>query len=275
MQILDCTLRDGGYYTDWNFTSDLVETYLKTVSKLPISIVELGYLSDNKDLNGPFYHLSKSLLTYSKKHLNKNQKIYAMINSKEIKNKNHLIKLIKKNEKFIDGIRFAISPFEVKKFLPIIEAAKKKFKNISFNINLMYLNKWYKDITFAKKIINLLGNKINTVALVDSYGAMLPEQIYDFVKKVSNKNVKLGCHFHNNCGLALANTFLSSNEIVWETVVSQGNRIKERMVMKLFIHKFNHFLDIHFGMGHMIDTSKMQRNQVNVQDIRFDFYIYM
>ena len=43
MQILDCTLRDGGYYTDWNFTSDLVETYLKTVSKLPISIIELGY----------------------------------------------------------------------------------------------------------------------------------------------------------------------------------------------------------------------------------------
>jgi len=211
MQILDCTLRDGGYYTDWNFTSDLVETYLKTVSKLPISIVELGYLSDNKDLNGPFYHLSKSLLTYSKKHLNKNQKIYTMINSKEIKNKNHLIKLIKKNEKFIDGIRFAISPFEVKKFLPIIEAAKKKYKNISFNINLMYLNKWYKDITFAKKIINLLGNKINTVALVDSYGAMLPEQIYDFVKKVSNKNVKLGCHFHNNCGLALANTLSAVN----------------------------------------------------------------
>ena len=42
---LDCTLRDGGYYTNWNFSSDLVEIYLNTVSKLPIKFIELGYLS--------------------------------------------------------------------------------------------------------------------------------------------------------------------------------------------------------------------------------------
>ena len=40
---------------------DLVDQYLKTVSKLPISIIEIGYLSDNYDLNGPFYHLNKKL----------------------------------------------------------------------------------------------------------------------------------------------------------------------------------------------------------------------
>ena len=27
-QILDCTLRDGGYYTDWDFAPDVVGTYL-------------------------------------------------------------------------------------------------------------------------------------------------------------------------------------------------------------------------------------------------------
>ena len=44
--------------------------------------------------------------------------------------------------------------------------------------------------------------------------------------------------------------------------------------MTLFIHKVHHFLDMPIGMGHMIDASKIQRNQVNVQDIRFDFYTY-
>ena len=29
MKILDCTLRDGGYYNNWDFSKDLVNDYLK------------------------------------------------------------------------------------------------------------------------------------------------------------------------------------------------------------------------------------------------------
>ena len=29
MHILDCTLRDGGYYTHWDFDKKFVEQYLK------------------------------------------------------------------------------------------------------------------------------------------------------------------------------------------------------------------------------------------------------
>ena len=130
MKILDCTLRDGGYYTNWNFTSDLVDQYLKTVSKLPISIIEIGYLSDKNDLNGPFYHLSKSVLLNCRKNLKSNQKIYVMINAKEIKDSKHLINLIEKKKDYIDGVRFAISPYEIDKFLVKIRAARKKFKKI-------------------------------------------------------------------------------------------------------------------------------------------------
>ena len=45
MKISDCTLRDGEYYTFWNFSKNIFENYLKTISKLNISISELGYLS--------------------------------------------------------------------------------------------------------------------------------------------------------------------------------------------------------------------------------------
>lgn len=206
MKILDCTLRDGGYYTNWNFTSDLVDQYLKTVSKLPISIIEIGYLSDNFDLNGPFYHLNKSILLNCRENLKKNQKIYVMINAKEIKDSKHLINLIEKKKEYIDGVRFAISPHEVEKFLIKIRAARKKFKKISFNINLMYLNKWFHDINFSNKIFSNLKGEIDSVALVDSYGSLLPGQISNFLDKLKTNKIKLGCHFHNNCGLALANT---------------------------------------------------------------------
>ena len=59
MKILDCTLRDGGYYTKWNFSKSFLKNYLKTISKLNITFIELGYLSDAKDENGLFITLIK------------------------------------------------------------------------------------------------------------------------------------------------------------------------------------------------------------------------
>ena len=101
MKVLDCTLRDGGYYTGWNFSKNLFENYLKTVSKLNISIVELGYLSDAKDKNGLFYHLNKEILKKAKSLIRKDQKIYAMVNFKEIKNVGQLDKLLSDKKIFL------------------------------------------------------------------------------------------------------------------------------------------------------------------------------
>ena len=45
LSILDCTLRDGGYYNNWDFDPKIVKRYLKSVSESSIDIVELGFRS--------------------------------------------------------------------------------------------------------------------------------------------------------------------------------------------------------------------------------------
>ena len=35
-KILDCTLRDGGYYTNWDFDETIVEQYIKHTNNIPI-----------------------------------------------------------------------------------------------------------------------------------------------------------------------------------------------------------------------------------------------
>ena len=42
-KLLDCTLRDGGYYNDWDYPIDLVNCYLETMSSNYIDIVEIGF----------------------------------------------------------------------------------------------------------------------------------------------------------------------------------------------------------------------------------------
>ena len=43
MKILDCTLRDGGYYNNWDFSHDLIQEYLDVMAELPIDYVEIGF----------------------------------------------------------------------------------------------------------------------------------------------------------------------------------------------------------------------------------------
>ncbi len=34
IKLLDCTLRDGGYYNQWDFPRDLVKRYLKAMDMM-------------------------------------------------------------------------------------------------------------------------------------------------------------------------------------------------------------------------------------------------
>ena len=212
VKILDCTLRDGGYYTDWNFSKDFLNKYLSTVKSLPISSIEAGYISDNKDDFGPFYHLDRKILKEIKSKIRKDQKLIAMINFKEIRNAKHLKNILAQKEKYLDGIRFAIDPSNVNKFKKII--SKNKFNSLKLNLNLMYLSEWYNDSKKIQNIFNNLPTNIETLSFVDSYGAMSPDMINFFFNKIErnySKQYNYGCHFHNNCGLALANSITAMN----------------------------------------------------------------
>ena len=69
MKILDCTLRDGGYYTGWDFNDNLVNSYFDLVKHLPIDIVEVGYRGNKtkKSYFGEYYFLTKTKLQSIKK----------------------------------------------------------------------------------------------------------------------------------------------------------------------------------------------------------------
>ena len=212
-KILDCTIRDGGYYTDWYFTDDFVNEYLAACANSPVSIIELGYISNSDDANGPYYHLEKNILKKAKKILGVKKKIFAMVNFKEIKSASSLLLLLKDKIGLIDGVRFAVAPKNIKRFSKIISKVAPKFKNISFNLNLMYLSEWFDKPKVIETIFNNISSKVARVAFVDSYGALTPDNIYSFMNRInlSYKNkFEYGCHFHNNCGLALANSIIAN-----------------------------------------------------------------
>ena len=49
VKLLDCTLRDGGYYNSWDFDKKLIEKYLKAMDELSVDFVELGLRGFNSE----------------------------------------------------------------------------------------------------------------------------------------------------------------------------------------------------------------------------------
>lgn len=53
MFFLDCTLRDGGYYNEWDFPVEVINEYLVAMEAAGVDIVELGFRSlQNKGFKG-------------------------------------------------------------------------------------------------------------------------------------------------------------------------------------------------------------------------------
>ena len=53
IQFLDCTLRDGGYYNNWSFSTSLINDYIYAVAKAKVNIIEIGFrFLENENFKG-------------------------------------------------------------------------------------------------------------------------------------------------------------------------------------------------------------------------------
>ena len=108
VKLLDCTLRDGGYYTDWDFDSKIVDEYILAMNQLPIDYLEVGYRNNpSKEYLGKFAYTPVSVL----KHLRElsTKKLAVMLNEKSTKPED-LHMLLDSMKGLADMVRIAIDP---------------------------------------------------------------------------------------------------------------------------------------------------------------------
>mgnify|MGYP001294986426 CR=1 FL=1 len=212
MKILDCTLRDGGYYTNWDFDNKLVNEYLKLVKNLPIDIIEIGYRgnTNKKSYLGEFYFLTTSNLKKIKSKIGKNKKLSIMIDTKDWNNPKELKNNLSKCKGIVNIVRFAVNPRKISKIKNFLKITKELGFEVA--VNLMYSHIILKD---EKIIKNVLGLKkyFNILYIVDSYGTLISGNVKSIINKIKSLNNKilLGFHSHNNLELALSNSIEAIN----------------------------------------------------------------
>lgn len=220
-KILDCTLRDGGYYTNWDFDKDLVDSYIQSFNNLPIEYLEVGYRSPvQKQYHGEYFYLPVYVMKRLKEQSTK--KLVIILNEKDVK-ADDVELLLRPCIGLITMIRLAIDPEHFERAIGLAKVIKSMGFEIGFNV--MYMSKWKQ----YKGFLDLLP-KIEGIAdyfyMVDSYGGVYPEDVKETIALVRKQiNIPLGFHGHNNMELGLINTLTAIEEgveMVDVTVTGMG-----------------------------------------------------
>jgi len=246
-QILDCTLRDGGYYTNWDFDKNLVRTYLESLNQLPIDYIEVGYRSPKLEgYYGEYFYcpdyVLKQLSIWSKK------KLVIILNEKDVR-ADMVKELLGPCLGIIQMVRIALDPQHLLRAKELALAVKEMGFEVGFNV--MYMSKWKTQPTFIDSL-----PEVNQVAdyfyMVDSYGGVYPEDVSEIYDLVSSKlDVPVGFHGHNNLELGLVNTLTAigkGSKIVDSTITGMGRgagNLKTELLLTALNQKFG--LEVDFN----------------------------
>lgn len=246
-KILDCTLRDGGYYTNWDFSKNLTQTFFQSFNQLPVEYLEVGYRSPKmNEYYGEYYYCPPMVLSRMKELSNK--KLVIILNEKDIKAE-IVEELLKPCLGIITMVRLAIDPQNLSRALVLAEKVKSMGFEVGFNV--MYMSKWKNQPEFLNEIKNVDGIA-DYFYMVDSYGGVFPEDVKEIFSLVkAQTNVPIGFHGHNNMELALINSLTAIEcgaSIIDSTITGMGRgagNLKTELLLTALNSKFN--IDVDFN----------------------------
>lgn len=250
--IFDCTLRDGGYYTNWDFPDSLVEKYLRSMSTLPIDYIELGYRSlDVLGYHGEYNYLPLSVLQKCTKWC-PNKKKAVMINLKEV-NEKSIVPLLQHLSDYVEMIRFATRPEDVEKAIQMAKVVKSHGLKVA--INVMYMSTWVDKPIFAS-CLEGKEDCVDYLIMVDSYGSVYPSQLGSCVAQLKEHyKGEIGFHGHNNLELAFANTLaaIEAGVDVVDATMSGMGRGAGNLRMELLLAYLSKY-DSSISLNSIMDT---------------------
>lgn len=212
LKILDCTLRDGGLTNASRFSIETVRAIYGACCAAGLDYVELGYRNskkfDNPDDFGPWRFCEEALLQDVVADQNKGHTKISLMQDAHRASSNDILP---RDESVVDLIRIASYVRDLDKAVNLSKHIKSMGYECSINIMAISTEPPQDLISALHKIQS--ETQVDMVYIVDSYGALYPNEVTELLKlfreKVKDKCI--GVHFHNSQQLAFANSLESMN----------------------------------------------------------------
>ena len=242
--LLDCSLRDGGYYNNWDFSENFINSYLEVLGNINVDYCEIGFrFSKNSGFKGSCAFTSEKFLNALK--IPDSLKVAVMINANDVVVNNVLnyeiinqLIPVKASESKVDLIRIACHAELIETIIPLFEFINNYGYKSACNITQIS----EKSRLEIDQISSLLASsKVDIIYFADSFGSLIPENIKEITNIIrANWSGPLGIHTHDSQGLALSNTLESIKcNITWldSTITGigrgPGNAKTEELIIEL------------------------------------------
>ena len=228
MKLLDCTLRDGGYYNNWQFEKTVILEYLMAMDAAGVDVVELGLRSlKNSDFKGACAYTKDDYLRSLS--IPSRLTVGVMVNASELIGLDSMESALKKlfpvaaSDSPVDLVRIACHVREFEEALEAVSFLQNNGYLVGFNLmQVAECNE--KEIRSLAKVAS--NYNLDVLYFADSMGSMNPDQTSEIVGWLRSEwKGELGIHTHDNLGLALSNTLRAlDNGVSWvdATVTGMG-----------------------------------------------------
>ena len=208
VQVMDCTLRDGGLVNNFMFTDEFVKDLYLANIKAGVDYMEFGYKASKEIFDpknfGKWKFCDEKDIRDIVGDNKSDMKIAVMADVGRCDFRNDILP---REESVIDMIRVATYINTIPAAIEMIEDAHAK--GYETTVNIMAVSK-VNDADLEAGLEMLAQSSVDIIYLVDSFGAFYPEQVEKLSQKylaVAEKyGKKVGIHAHNNQQLAFANT---------------------------------------------------------------------
>ena len=209
MRLLDCTIRDGGYYNAWDFSRELVEDYLGAMVSAGVDVVELGFRSlKNEGFLGPYAYTTDAHMESLA--LPESLTLGVMVNAGELvgaaDQQEALGRLFPRraSDSPVSLVRVACHVHEFRQALPAVNWLRERGYRVGFNL-MQVADRSREEL--AELAGAASAYPLEMLYFADSMGSMTPRQTADIIQALGEGwSGPLGVHAHDNKGLALQNT---------------------------------------------------------------------
>ncbi|NQT33354.1 MAG: DUF115 domain-containing protein [Candidatus Omnitrophica bacterium] len=218
LEVLDCTIRDGGYLNNWHFDVKMVKELYRKISRSGVDTIELGFKNKpDRDDVGQWYSASEDLIDEVT-----NGASGALISLMVDYGKADTDNIPMSDKSLVSMYRVASHRDTALEAIALCEDLKAK--GYITSIQLMGIG-GYTQADFDAVVGPLKKSSIDYVYFADSYGSLLPQDIDKYIDVLKYTGKRIGFHAHNSLQLAFANTLEAMNSginIVDATVFGMG-----------------------------------------------------
>ena len=203
IQILDCTLRDGGYINDWRFGKKTIVSILDKLERANIDIIECGFLTRmvQEEACSLFNNIGQIEEVLPRQNRTSMYVAMIAIGEKEL----HPSELTPYDGKSIEGIRLTFHKEEISQAIDWADIIMQK----GYKVFMQPVGTgFYSDMELLQLVEKMNQLQPYAFYIVDTLGSMYRNEVshrFYLIDGNMDPQIHLGFHGHNNLQLAFSN----------------------------------------------------------------------